>query len=194
MRRGMHRLVGADGYLTLAMSNGIIIATCGISWLWHLALVHRAACAATATPAPADVAVVLGFRLNGAGVCPQFATRLDRARALYCRGGTRRILIVGGRTGRCRISEAEAGRLYLLAHDVPDADILREEVSRHTLENLRHARVTLHALSRPVSPDHQPLPSGTHRRARGRPRSPPDTLPRGGQAGIRPPHPPSPLP
>ena len=166
MRRGLFRLVGADGLFTLVLSNVVIVATGGISWLWQLALVHRIARAAPAASAQADVAVVLGFRLNGDGVCREFEARLDRARAIFRRGGVRRILIVGGRTGRSGTSEAEAGRLYLTARKVPDAVILREEYSRHTLENLRHARLTLEFVRRPsVSPNHQPVPSRARHRA-----------------------------
>jgi uncharacterized SAM-binding protein YcdF (DUF218 family) len=143
MRHGLHRLLGADGYLTLAVSNLVIIATCGLSWLWQVARVHRVASLAPANRAKVEVAVVLGFRLHENHVCPEFAMRLDRARSLYVRGIARRILVVGGRMGHSRLSEAEAGRLYLAARGIPDEAILREEYSRHTLENLRYARAAI---------------------------------------------------
>ncbi len=142
MRRDLVGLVGADGYLTLVLSNLVIVATGGISWLWEIRRVISVARRASTSPS-AEVAVVLGFRLNEDRVSREFATRLERARALYAGGMVHRILIAGGNTGRGRVSEAEAGRHYLTARHVPDDVISSEVYSRHTLENLRHVRASL---------------------------------------------------
>lgn len=50
------------------------------------------------------------------------------------------ILILGGITAGNRISEAEKGKLYLTNHGVQADDILTEDRSLNTLENLKHAR------------------------------------------------------
>jgi uncharacterized SAM-binding protein YcdF (DUF218 family) len=143
MQRGLHQLVGADGYLTLGMSSVVIVATCGISWLWQLIRVLRLARLPFAAPAKAEVGVVLGFRLDEDRVCRNYAMRLERARALYFKGIIQRVLIVGGRISCGTMSEAEAGRVYLKARNMPDEAILMEEHSRHTLENLRHTRTIM---------------------------------------------------
>ncbi|MFO1154422.1 MAG: YdcF family protein [Rhodospirillales bacterium] len=142
MRPGLYRLVGADGCLTLVLSNLVIITTCGLSWFWQLRRIYRVARSDVA-PAKAEMAVVLGFQLDNDRVRDEFARRLERARTLYLLGMTERILVVGGRTGSGRLSEAAAGSHYLVDRHVPEGAILTEEHSRHTLENLRHARASM---------------------------------------------------
>lgn len=143
MRRDLADIVGADGLLTLILSNLLILATAGLSWLWQLVCVHRVAREASAGAPPTDLAMVLGYRLRRNQVTAEYAARLDRARLLLMAEGVHRILVVGGRTGHADASEAEAGRQFLCARGVPAEAILLEQHSRHTLENLRHARAAL---------------------------------------------------
>ncbi|MDD4932889.1 MAG: YdcF family protein [Methylacidiphilaceae bacterium] len=50
---------------------------------------------------------------------------------------------MGGRTAEGAMSEAATGSQYLLARGVPESALVREERSRHTLENLRFYRSAL---------------------------------------------------
>lgn len=143
MRRDLAEIVGADGFLTLVLSNLVILATAGCSWLWQLACVHRVARDATDTAPPTDLAMVLGYRLRRNEVTAEYASRLNRARALLATERVRRVLIVGGRTGGADTSEAEAGQRFLVARGAAPEAILLEQHSRHTLENLHHARTAL---------------------------------------------------
>jgi Uncharacterized conserved protein len=143
LRRGLGEIVGGDGLLTLVLSNVVILATAGVSLFVQLARVHRVARATLDGATSAELAIVLGFRLRWNGVCPEYARRLERARRLLADRRVRRILIVGGRTGTAAASEADAGRRFLADCGVPSESILLEEQSRHTLENLRHARAAL---------------------------------------------------
>lgn len=149
--RRLRRMVGADGLVTLALSSLVIVATAGMTLAWALREVHQAARSAPPLPPSADTALVLGFRLHGQAVSPEFAGRLARASRLYQRGYIRRILVLGGRTDRAGpLSEAEQGRRFLIGRGLPAEAVLVEEDSVHTLENLRNARAKLKSGSAPV--------------------------------------------
>ncbi len=143
MRQDLREIIGIDGLVTLILSNILILATAGISWLWQLGCVHRVARSAPDTTRASELAMVLGFRLKHNNVCPEYAQRLDRARALLHSRSVQRVVIVGGRTGKSDASEAAVGKQFLVARGIAESAILLEESSRHTLENLRHARARL---------------------------------------------------
>lgn len=90
---------------------------------------------------PADGILVLGRSL-GPGDVPTavFRARLDHGLALLRAGLAPRIVVTGGLTSRAAISEAEAGRRYLLERGAPPDAVLCEDRSRHTLENLQNTR------------------------------------------------------
>ena len=143
MRQDLQEIIGKDGLVTLVLSNLLILATAGLSWLWQLGCVHRVARRAADSAPALELAMVLGFRLKDNGVCREYAQRLDRARVLLSARTVQRVVIVGGRTGNAEASEAAMGKQFLVARGVPESAILLEESSRHTLENLRHARATI---------------------------------------------------
>jgi uncharacterized SAM-binding protein YcdF (DUF218 family) len=132
--------LGADGVLTLLLSSLVLAGTGALSLLPPL---YRVTAIARRTPTirhdPAIVAV-FGNRLSDEGPDPEYLERLERARALYLGGGVERILLLGGVTGHARISEAGAGAAYLERRGVPPQCLWQEDNSRHTLENLAHAR------------------------------------------------------
>ncbi|WP_246325420.1 YdcF family protein [Dissulfurirhabdus thermomarina] len=133
-------MAGFDGLSMLALSTLVILATGGLSFLAALAAVVR-----TAATAPADVAggslfLVLGQRLRNGRVTPDYARRLRRAAVLLARRPGARALVLGGRLPGAAISEASAGARFLEALGVAPGRILREDGSRHTLENLQAAR------------------------------------------------------
>lgn len=143
-RYSIHDLVGVDGWLTLLLSNVLIVVSGGLSLLLHLRRVH---CVARLTPAESDqfqpLTLVLGMRLHDNHVTPEYAQRLDRALYLLRQERTREIMLLGGHTGSSSISEAECGRAYLIERGVPADRLHIEDVSRHTLENLQQARMRL---------------------------------------------------
>ena len=136
-------LLGLDGLAMLVLSSLIIVATGGLSWLWQLLRVYRIARFTPSTAVPCGLIVVLGSRLRNDAISQDYARRLRKARELYEQGASRRILILGGKTGNSRHSEADQGRRFLSAQGVPEHSILIEDTSLHTLENLRHARAIL---------------------------------------------------
>jgi uncharacterized SAM-binding protein YcdF (DUF218 family) len=83
----------------------------------------------------ADAALVLGAAVIGDRPSPVLAERLRHAGELYRAGRVGRIVLTGGRSPEDDLTEAEAGRRWLLAQNVPDIDIILEDRSRTTVEN-----------------------------------------------------------
>lgn len=97
------------------------------------------------TIADADAALVLGAAVIGDVPSPVFEERLRHAAALYRAGRIERIVLTGGRSPEDDLSEAEAGRRWLIADGIPQSAILLEDGSRTTLENLVFAAPILAA-------------------------------------------------
>lgn len=118
-------LIGLSGGVTLILAGGRILAT---------------ARACPTAVAPAGIGVVHGKRLKDGAIDADYAARLRRARALLDAGSIDRVVILGGSRDGAAPSEAEAGRGFLLARGTPEATILTERTSRHTLDNIRNLR------------------------------------------------------
>lgn len=85
--------------------------------------------------------IVLGSGLFGDKVPPLLAQRLDKGQQIYERFQRRpRIIVSGGQGPDEAISEAAAMKAYLLGKGVPEGDILLENQSRTTFENLTFSR------------------------------------------------------
>jgi len=90
-------------------------------------------------PGGADAALVLGAAVVGDRPSPVYEERLRHAAGLYAQGRVRRILLTGGRSPEDDLSEAEAGRSWLLAQGIPAEALLSEDRSRTTMENIDNA-------------------------------------------------------
>ena len=130
---------GGAASFALAASGAVLLLGLPVAWTLRTVL----AGAAGPEPGAADVILVLGRRLEGDALTPVFEARLAHAEALWRAGHAPRILVAGGLTGRATRSEAEAGATWLQARGVPEAAILQEANSQHTLENLFFVRETL---------------------------------------------------
>ena len=97
----------------------------------------------------ADFVVVLGSGLLGGNrVSPLLASRLDRAYRVYETLITRRnitpvLLVSGGKGGDEQLPEAQAMARYLIERGVPADQVVREEQSRTTEENLAFSKVIM---------------------------------------------------
>jgi len=126
----------------LFISTLVITLTGGISLLPVLRRVIRVG-RDTATHLTESRAVLVpGVRLQRGEIGADFRCRLERAAALHADGAAPLVLL-GGITGSAVVSEAAKGHDYLRARGVADGAMQLEENSRHTLENLRHARALL---------------------------------------------------
>src|SRR5215207_2010408 len=90
--------------------------------------------------APADAAVVLGAAVWGAEVSPVFRERINHGIDLYRKGRVRKLIFTGGRGNGGEPTESSAARRYALRSGVPASDILIEEESHNTYENILYAK------------------------------------------------------
>ena len=131
--------VGLDGLVTLALSLLVILLTAGLTLLLVFLRVRDLARHATC-PGRADCLLVLGVQLEDGRPGRDYRRRLLRALQLARRNPQARIWVLGGQTSASGPSEAAAGAAWLHEHGLAATRIRCEDQSRHTLENLRHAR------------------------------------------------------
>lgn len=142
--------IETSGFVTLLLSNLVLFATLFTPMFWLYFRILRCAKTTDSNVQPCHSALVLGRRLTRGQADAKFIERLERGKQLLRGGQVGYVILLGGITGRNNISEAQAGRAYLLQQGIPDRQLLVEDKSRHTLENLRHAREML--LSAPNQP------------------------------------------
>ena len=97
------------------------------------------------TQAKAMDALQKTLRAHGLEPGRVLRARLDQARQAYAQGLGGKILVCGGKGTDETVPEAEAMAAYLKAQGVPDEDILLEQDSRNTRENLRFAKRIMEA-------------------------------------------------
>ena len=88
----------------------------------------------------ADAAVVLGAAVWGDEVSPVFRERINHGVELYRKGRVRKLIFTGGRGNSDEPTESAAAKAFALQSGVPARDILIEEKSHNTFENLLYAK------------------------------------------------------
>ncbi|MXO90104.1 YdcF family protein [Pontixanthobacter aquaemixtae] len=91
----------------------------------------------------ADVAIVLGAAVDGDEPSPVFRERINHAIALYRQGRVGRIVFTGGRGPSERLAESRVAHDYAIAQGVAEANILTEEQSATTRQNLVQAEAVM---------------------------------------------------
>lgn len=90
--------------------------------------------------ARADAVVVLGAAVWTAEVSPVFRERINHGIDLYRKGTVRKLIFTGGQGNPGEPTESSAARQYALERGIPAADILIEEKSHTTYENILYAK------------------------------------------------------
>ena len=90
--------------------------------------------------APADAAIVLGAAVWTTQVSPVFRERINHGIDLYRNGKVRKLIFTGGQGNPGEPTESSAARRYALERGVPAHDILIEEKSHTTYENIVYAK------------------------------------------------------
>lgn len=90
--------------------------------------------------APADAAVVLGAAVWSADVSPVFRERINHGIDLYRKRKVRKLIFTGGQGNPGEPTESSAAKKYALKNGVPAQDILIEEKSHNTFENIVYAK------------------------------------------------------
>ncbi len=91
----------------------------------------------------ADVAIVLGAAASDNEVSPVFRERINQGIRLYENGYVEKIMITGGYGEGNQYSDAYVGMQYAMEQGIPEEDILIEEKSIITQENLENAKVIM---------------------------------------------------
>lgn len=88
----------------------------------------------------APVVIVLGAKVWSNGPSPAMVRRLDRALEYHLAHPEALLIVSGGQGGDEPVSEAQAMRDYLVDAGVPEEQILMEERSTSTAENLQYSK------------------------------------------------------
>jgi len=88
----------------------------------------------------ADAAVVLGAAVWSQNVSPVFRERINHAVDLYRKGKVRKLIFTGGQGNSNEPTEAAAASSYAQANGIPVQDILVEQKSHTTFENIVNAK------------------------------------------------------
>lgn len=142
-RRAKLQSIRTREWFILVLSNLVIAATGGLSFLWQLSRVYTVARSAPSMIPSARWLLVLGMRLQKGAITDDYALRLEKAQALQARNPNCRILLLGGSIGAEGETEAHKGKEYLAGRGVPCSRVLLEDRSCNTLENLRCAQAVL---------------------------------------------------
>ena len=120
--------------------KGVLLVLAVLLLAAGLAAANVYSYAGASSDGPADAAVVLGAAVWGAEVSPVFRERINHGVNLYRKGRVRKLIFTGGRGNGGEPTESAAARRYALRGGVPAADILIEEKSHTTYENLLNAK------------------------------------------------------
>jgi uncharacterized SAM-binding protein YcdF (DUF218 family) len=138
-------LVQQIGWEPLAVVRSMLLGVLTyISFLFVCFLVYAFVYSRVRSSRKVDFVVVLGSGLIGSRVPPLLASRLDRGQQVYERalrkGRSPRMVTSGGQGPNEDVSESDAMAAYLVEHGVPEDQILREDRSTNTWENLTFSR------------------------------------------------------
>ena len=89
--------------------------------------------------------IVLGAGIRGTRVSNLLRRRLETALAVYRKNPAAAVVVTGGQGPQEHVPEGVAMRGWMLAHGVPGSDVILEDKSRTTEENLLFARELLAA-------------------------------------------------
>lgn len=131
--------IDTDGYLMLFLSVFVIFATAGISYLFYFRKTYLFAKQAKTSCANNKIICVLGKKLFNNKPDDEYVARLERARIILQYDDSAEVMLLGGQTGMAVISEAHAGKEYLIKNNIEISRIYLEEKSRNTLENFSNA-------------------------------------------------------
>lgn len=94
---------------------------------------------------PADTAVILGAAAYQGRLSPVFRERVNHGIWLYQNGYVKKIIMTGGYGTGNPLPDSYTAKQYAKSQGVPEEDILCEEQSTITQENLRYAKEIMEA-------------------------------------------------
>ena len=107
--------------------------------IWHYSLEY--------SEKKSDVAIVLGAGTNNGTLSPVFKERVNQGIYLYKKGLVKKLIFTGGIGENQDVSDSKVARNYAAQQGVPQNDIIIEEKSRYTHENLTEAKFIMDSLN-----------------------------------------------
>ena len=92
---------------------------------------------------PADVAIILGASASDEKVSPVFQERINHGISLYQNKYVKKLIFTGGTGKGNQNSDAYIAMQYAIKQGVPEDDILLEEMSAITQENIKNAKIIM---------------------------------------------------
>ena len=114
-----------------------LLATAAVYTAWQAVSIWRYG--AVDEKRPSDVAIVLGAGTFNGVVSPVYRERINHGVWLYENGYVEKLILTGGYGVGSVLSDAAAAGQYAVSVGMPEADILLEERSAITQENLTYA-------------------------------------------------------
>lgn len=141
--------IGWYGLVSFLLNMAAIAATGGVTLLICWTIVLKYARNRAVPAEDVEAVLVLGAMLQRGRITADFRARLERAMR-FPEDST--LIILGGVTDRSKVSEAAAGRDWLVRQGTSETRIVLEDESRNTLENLVYAREILgvRGVERPI--------------------------------------------
>lgn len=90
-----------------------------------------------------DVAIILGASTSNGNVSPVYQERINHGILLYQEGYVDKLIVTGGMGKGNTQSDAYAAKQYAILQEIPEADILVEDTSTITQENLENSKVIM---------------------------------------------------
>ena len=128
-----------DGYSMLVLSLLVMTATAGLSYFYFLLKTFSVAKNASSKCNENVLVCVLGKKLINENPDDEYTSRLKRVADILRNDESSQAILLGGKTGKANISEAFAGKKYLLSENIHSSRINLEEASVNTLENFKNA-------------------------------------------------------
>jgi len=119
---------------------------------WVLIIAAIVAWSVRDSAGSADAIIVLGAAQYSGRPSRVLSARLDHALDLWAHNRAPRIVLTGGRRAGDLLSEASAGRRYVVRRGVPSTAVLLESFGRTSLASMHGAAVVLHSQEQKLPP------------------------------------------
>ncbi|MBL1279717.1 MAG: YdcF family protein [Fluviicola sp.] len=93
-----------------------------------------------------DVAIVLGAGTNDGKLSPVFKERINHSILLYNNGIVNKIILTGGFGKGQKQSDSQTAKYYAIEKGIPEENIIIEEKSKYTTENLEQSKQIMDSL------------------------------------------------
>lgn len=97
--------------------------------------------------AKSDIAIILGAGTNNGILSPVFKERINHGIYLYQKQRIQKIILTGGRGQHQTVSDSEIAKNYAIELGIPADDLLIEDRSHYTSENLTEAKLIMDSLN-----------------------------------------------